>query len=54
MPATRTVRLCCTEYLYIDYIQIELLNTVAREMLGGKRILVMKINAQHNALSKAL
>ena len=27
---------------------------VARDMPGGKRILIMKINAQHNALSKAI
>ena len=27
--------------------EIELENTVARDVLGGKRILIMKINAQH-------
>ena len=30
------------------------LNTVARDVPGGKRILIIKINAQHNALSKAI
>ena len=29
-------------------------NTVARDVPGGKRILIIKINAQHNALSKAI
>ena len=29
-------------------------NTVASDVPGGKRILIMKINAQHNALSKAI
>ena len=27
---------------------------VARDVPGGKRILIIKINAQHNALSKAI
>ena len=31
-----------------------LLNTVARDVPDGKRILMMKINAVHNALSKAI
>ena len=31
-----------------------LINTVARDVPGGKRILIIKINAQHNALSKAI
>ena len=30
------------------------LNSVARDVPGGKRILIIKINAQHNALSKAI
>ena len=29
-------------------------NTVARDVPGGKSILIIKINAQHNALSKAI
>ena len=29
-------------------------NTVARNVPGGKHILIIKINAQHNALSKAI
>ena len=29
-------------------------NAVARDVPGGKRILIIKINAQHNALSKAI
>ena len=28
--------------------------SVARDVPGGKRILIIKINAQHNALSKAI
>ena len=31
-----------------------LYNTVARDVPGGKRILIIKINARHNALSKAI
>ena len=31
-----------------------LVNTVARDVPGGKRILIIKINAQHSALSKAI
>ena len=30
------------------------INTVARDVPGGKRILIIKISAQHNALSKAI
>ena len=29
-------------------------NTVARDVPGGKCILIIKINAQHNASSKAI
>ena len=29
-------------------------STVARDVPGGKRILIIKINAQHSALSKAI
>ena len=32
---------------------MQFFNTVARDVPGGKRILI-KINAQHNALSKAI
>ena len=35
-------------------ILIRLFNTVARDVPGGKHFLIMKINAQHNALSKAI
>ena len=31
-----------------------ILHAVARDVPGGKRILIIKINAQHNALSKAI
>ena len=35
-------------------IKKQLFNHVARDVPGGKRILIKKINAQHNALSKAI
>ena len=35
-------------------MQPQILNSVARDVPGGKRILIIKINAQHNALSKAI
>ena len=41
------------KYLFcLSFIRI--FNTVARDVPGGKRILIIKINAQHNALSKAI
>ena len=40
---------------YRRYVDDNLVfNTVARDVPGGKRILIIKINAQHNALSKAI
>ena len=39
--------------MMMRYIEIYI-NTVARDVPGGKRILIIKISAQHNALSKAI
>ena len=35
-------------------LNFNLFYTVARDVPDGKRILIIKINAQHNALSKAI
>ena len=41
-------------YIKVNLAYVITFDTVAIDVLGGKQILIIKINAQHNALSKAM
>ena len=55
LTLAKCIFLYCKIFLYCEDIFLKLKTvlyiTVARDVSGEKRILIMKINAQHNALN---